>query len=151
MRLVVCNVICLAFAALAAPLQAAPLLYYNAFSGSLFIVNDIPGSILDIKSPSGKLNVPTGSSIPSPGVINTSGLPTLLSVLNTPEGYHGIGGVVDIGTPKAELSFDWYASAGQPANPGSIFETPEPATASIAVVAAIGFAAASRRRSRGRD
>lgn len=153
MRLALQFMLVIAFATLASPLQAAPRIIYYDWRDQLVVYNDIPGSIINIKSPFGALNAPSfpNGPLPSPAVVDTGDLPTFLGLLNVPSGSIDLGrGVMDFGTPISELSFDWYESFGRPANPGWVelvtLDTPEPTTASLVSIAVIAFTAASRRR-----
>lgn len=154
MRLSLQLVLVIALFAVACPLQAAPVIEYWGFMDRFYVINDVPGSIINIKSPTGALNAPSFPKGPLPNLalVDTGDLPHFLAILNTPSGRFDLGqGVIDPGTSISDLSFEWYEYFGRPANPGSLVlvkleDTPEPTTASLASVAAVALTAMSRRR-----
>lgn len=130
--------------------EAAPTLYYNTLNGNLIINNDTPGAIINIKSQLGVLHAPSfpGGGIPAPAVVDNGDLPQFLAILNTPAGKFRLGaGTVTLAAPHSDLSFDWYASFGQPANTG-IWLLPEPTSAGLAALGLAGLGAMRRRGSR---
>jgi hypothetical protein len=141
-----------AIVAQAGSADAAPELRVNKQTGNMEVINDVPGAILNIKSPAGFLhppNFPQGP-IPSPAIVDLGDLPNFIALLSVPAGHFMLGpGTFDVNGQINDLGFDWYTAFGTPAHVGSILTLaldPEPSSFVIAGVGLVGFVAASRRR-----
>lgn len=145
-----------AMATSAIPASASPEVQYNSLNGNIYLVNDSGGAIFNLKSSTGRLNVPTFPKGPIGGgaKVDAGDLPNYLAFLNMPIGRFELGvGTIDYSVggpiPPQDLSFEWYTAFGQPAHAGTTFCLtcmPEPCSATLVGIALIGGLIVSRRR-----
>ena len=133
--------------------SAVPTLFYTPSSGNLILVTD-PGvalEVVNIKSPTGKLSAPAAEVLPS-SVKDIADLPNFLVLINVPatNGWpgHNLGNIVTPGTPVSDLAFGYWVTSGPGAEQVGYVQgpIPEPGALSMACLALVGVAAASRRK-----
>lgn len=135
--------------------HSAPLVVYYENSGNLRIFNDgewsggtATNAIFNFKSEFNALRTPT-NSLPSPITLDAIDIPSFLTLLNVPPGTYSLLGAVQLGTPAAHISVDFYPAFGIPKQPVDLVAfsliDPEPSSLVIATLAFTGLVATARR------
>jgi hypothetical protein len=144
-----------AIASFASPASAVPTAYHNPATGSLRIINDVPGPPLPmvwVSSKSGRLFDMADAYASVPGAIfDIADVPTGITYLNFPVGDYEIGNVVAPGTSCSDLFIGYYVhSLLTPPNVGVIICVPEPSSGVMITLVLFAVSGVVRRSSNAR-
>jgi len=128
-----------------AHVQGAPSAYYHPLTGNVKFFNDTSTTIIAyFYSQTGALNDASSVRIIPDVFRDVSEMPMAYAYVSLPPGLHDTGNTVMIGTPVADLGFQWRMGT-RPVEDGPVIEIAEPSSSALASLVLPALAVARRR------